>query len=243
MNNNVQQFVQNQGIGTVIAALLRTNQYKRAAYYSDPGQFQAPTYEYKGLPLIMSIKTQEAYQLQADAPQHPIETGAVVSDHVILRPIRLELGFEVNNLDGIGPRANLAKLALDVAIEVWKSRDLFDIVTTHYYLKNMVCLQLTPENIAPEWGALRFRATFQQMSLVSLESKTFDPDNVMGGALKPSPQQSDSQLAATAPGGPANGKSVTAPGSRRLKGITQVVKSTDIYTPLSNAFFGRARGF
>ena len=204
------QVIQNQGIGTVIGALIKFTSKLNDNYISDPGQFQTQLYQYQGYPVPMTARMQESYQFEAEVTQNAIETGAPITDHVILRPVRIDLSFEVGNADGVGEDALLAAKALDEAIRIWKRRKYFDLVTTHRYLKDMVCISLRPENQAPEWGALRFRATFQQVSFATLKTAKYDPDNVRGGAQDQVGPGSDAAQAAGQSGGPANGGSATS---------------------------------
>ena len=240
----VAQLVSNQAIGTVIAALLQMRKYSRAATIPQTGEYQVPTFQYPGYAVAMTARTQEAYQLQADVTQHASEDGTIFSDHVILRPIRLDLDFEVSNSDGLGPDAYLAQQALAQAISIWENRQRFDLLTTHMWLRDMVCLSLRPENEAPEWGKLRFRATFQQAKPVKLQTVSYDPKNVLGGTPPDSPATpGDASNAVVPTSGPANGLSVVD-ASTPTRGVITQATTSNLFAPLTNAFpLSRAGGF
>lgn len=182
------QFVQNQVIGSVIAAVLKTVKYKRATKPPKAQQFNPATYWYGNIFPVHTI-TQEAYEFMADTTEHPVETGCIFSDHVILKPIRLNVTFEISNYDGLGKDAEKAKYALSCFHDAWKSRQPMALLTTHMLLDNMVLIGFQPENNAPEWGKLTIRATFKQVSLAALESVRFTPNQVQGDSTGNSTKQ------------------------------------------------------
>lgn len=202
------QPIENQAIGTVIGLLIKTSKYKRAAKIPDgDNNYLPPTYYLSGtIPIPMTAITQEAYEYRAEVTEHPVESGAVFSDHAILKPLRIEIEFETGNYDGLGQKAKLARQALDKALQVVKARQLVSLLTTHRMIENAVCLSIRATNAAPEWGTLRFRATFQEVSLVTLERSKYPAENVQG-----EPQTNKATNAAVFPGGPVTPKSAAAP--------------------------------
>ena len=206
-------------LGTVVAALItaRAQALAMAQSFSTDlalassfaGPFKVPQYYYDGFPVWMTAKTQEAYTFQSDMTENVMEDASVTSDHVILKPIRLELNFEVCNIDGLGSNALMATRALEAAINVWKSRQPFTLMTTHKLLENMVCVGLSPENEADKWGALSFRASFKQANYSTVQTVPYNPANVYGAGIN---TQLDTSiygpLSRVQPPGPANGGSV-----------------------------------
>jgi hypothetical protein len=196
------QMVSNQSTGMVIAAVLSRVKYKRASKLPQGNNNYIPPEYWLGNVIPMSAILQEAYQYRAEVTEHAVESGVIFSDHVILRPVRLEVEFEVSNYDGLGSDAQSAKDSLDLAIGVWENRQPFTIMTTHRLLENMVCLELHPVNEAPQWGKLHFRATFQQIKLVQLQTVQFPAAQVQGLSEVNSQAQ---------PGGPNTGLSAASP--------------------------------
>lgn len=176
------QPISNQVVGTVVAAVLKAQVYKRATPPPQPGEFTPPSFHLNYMvPMVrITALTQEVYEAHAEVTQHAVEDGTPFSDHVILRPLRFEMSFEVSNYDGLGSDAQLAKKALDNMLQVWRNRRLFSLLTTHRLLENVVCLSLQVTNDAPEWGRLTFRATFQEVKLVTLQSAAFPKERVQG---------------------------------------------------------------
>ena len=202
------QPISNQVVGTVIAAILKRQVYQRAATPSLPGSYTPEKFylNYMNPMVAVSTVTQEAYEAHAEVTQHPVEDGSVFSDHVILRPLRFEMTFEVSNYDGFGTEAISAKQTLDNMLKVWRARQLFSLLTTHRLLENVVCLSISATNDAPEWGRLSFRATFQEIRLVPLQSQTFPRDRVQGVSATVSSGTGQVDLLPQ-PSGPATPKS------------------------------------
>lgn len=168
--------------------------------------------------ILVDARLQETYNYQAEATQHAVESGVVFSDHVILRPVRVDLSFEVTNFGGVDKPTK----ALTDAVLIWARRMVKDLVTQHRVMKNMLCISIQADNSVPEWGRLAFRATFQQIKFVSLQTVKYPSSQVKG--------------AVTATGGPATGNSAQSPSSSGTQTPKQVVK------PASKAGIFKAGG-
>lgn len=133
----------------------------------------------------ITVVTQEAYSYDADITNHAVETGTNLQDHVVLNPIKVDISFEISNFesrfsnsfdaenDTVVATENLyptAKEMFDKLDILWKERRPITLQTTHRQLKNMVLRSFHPVNRVPEWGALIVRASFQQVSFVTLQS-------------------------------------------------------------------------
>jgi len=134
-----------------------------------------PQYWPAGIPI--TTRLQETYTYQAEVTRHAVESGSIMSDHVILQPVRIDLSFEVSNFAGNGQ----AKKSLDDFVKLWSSRKLFDLVTEHRIVKDCVCVAIQADNSVPEWGKLAFRALFQQSKFGSLEVTKYPASKVIGG--------------------------------------------------------------
>lgn len=130
-----------------------------------------PTPFIAGIPI--TTRMQEATSYKADVTQHAVESGAILSDHVILHPILLELSFDVTNWD-----KDYAKQAQELLEQLFFKRTPIDLQTEHKQLSNMVMTSLQIDNSAPQWGKLNCRASFQQLSFVTLETEAFPAKKV-----------------------------------------------------------------
>lgn len=130
-----------------------------------------PTPFIAGIPI--TTRMQEATAYKADVTQHAVESGAILSDHVILHPILLELSFNVTNWD-----KDYAKQAQQLLEQLFFSRTPVNLQTEHKQLSNMVMTSLQIDNSAPQWGKLNCRASFQQLSFITLETEAFPAKKV-----------------------------------------------------------------
>ena len=116
-----------------------------------------------GVPV--TTRLQEGYTYAADVTEFPVETGVFYEDHVILRPVRIDLVFEVSNWEKGNP-----KHALELLEDMYSSRKPVDLLTEHKKISNMILLSLNAETKMPEWGKLVFRASFQKIHLIALQA-------------------------------------------------------------------------
>lgn len=117
-----------------------------------------------GVPV--SVRKQESYVLQADITTHAMEQGALLSDHVIIQPARVDLVFEVSNWEpGHGEHV------LDLFEDMFRSRALVELVTEHKKLENMVMISFQSDNNDDVWGALKCTASFQQVRFVEIATE------------------------------------------------------------------------
>ncbi len=162
--------------GSVVGILLRQKALLHQQYI-DPilDQFgllaKNPHPFIAGIPV--STRKQEATTYKADVTEHAVESGAILSDHVILQPIRLELSFDVTNWD-----KNYARRTRELLERLYFERAPIDLQTEHKQLPNMVMTSLNINNAAPQWGKLDCRASFQQLSYVTLETEAFPSKKV-----------------------------------------------------------------
>jgi len=162
--------------GNVVAMYVR--QLMRSKALQAGMQFKArqdglasmnPQYK-QTIPYIADIpvttRLQETYSYQADVTSHAVESGALFNDHVILHPVRIDLSFEVGNWE-----PGWAEYALDLLEAAWRGRQPVELVTQHKKLPAMLITSLQADNSVPEWGKLAFRASFQEIKLVALQSE------------------------------------------------------------------------
>ena len=172
---------------------------------------QKPQYWPAGI--AIDTRLQETYSYHADVTRHAVESGVIFSDHVILQPVRVELSFEVTNFDGL----DRPKKALTDFIKLWMNRKVFDLITEHRILENMLCTSIQADNSLPAWGKLAFRASFQQIKFVSLQTVRFPSNKVQGGgAVTGGPANGNSSQSATSSG---TQNPTTSPKSSGKKGL------------------------
>lgn len=136
-----------------------------APYVQNPMPFIA------GIPV--TTRQQEAFSYQADVTDHTVEDGSIVSDHVILKPLQLELSFEISNWE-----KSYAKYSFELLESLFTSRTPVDLLTEHKQLTNMVMTSLHTDNSSPVWGKLSCRASFKQLKFITLETVAFSSAKV-----------------------------------------------------------------
>ena len=176
--------------GDIVTILIRQSMrlkalQSRGAYDATAGgltslknQLRNPVTFLAGIPI--TVLQQESYQYQSDATRYPVEKGAIVSDHIIQYPVRIDLSFEISNWE-----EGTAIYAMDLLEALWSSREPFDLMTWYKKFSNMVLVHFQAANSVPEWGKITGRATFQQIKLGMLESEPyngkFSPTEKTGG--------------------------------------------------------------
>ena len=217
--------MKNEVVGTIIGAAIRRNMARKRTNLAPQEtlhEYSLPVYYLHLIPMHAII--QECYEYQAEATRHAVESGVNFSDHMILYPLRFEVEFEVSNADGLGSNARFSADSLEVARQVWEKRELFSLQTTHRLLENVACLGLRVTNAAPEWGKLRFQATFQEIKLVTLQTQRFPSGQVQGAPQVSSSAQSFQSSAQ--PSGPVTGKSAASPSKAVKRNVQSTVESS-----------------
>ena len=110
-----------------------------------------------------------------------MESGATVTDHVILKPVTLAVTVAMTNA---GDGADAARDAFESFVEMRKAREPVEVITEHSIYTNMVITSLTPTHSAPYKGALEIGITFQQVNFVELQSVGRSPSTLKGSAKK-----------------------------------------------------------
>lgn len=178
-------------VGGVVTGVLLKSQLALATakFYQrrtpQPGSYVQPNLELlksSRFYIPISTRTQESYQLQSEITQHAIEDASIVSDHIILRPIRIDLVGSVANWNGPSDASD----CLNALMDLWKSRELVTVMTLHKSFDNMACVAIQADNTVPMWGALDFKASFQQVSMLKLESGKYKP---VANKKAPEPQK------------------------------------------------------
>jgi hypothetical protein len=148
-------------------------------------EYQQPDVYIGVIPI--SVKKQEAWAYQADVTQHAVESGAILTDHVILHPVRVDISFEVTNWD-----LALPQRAHDLFVQLWSDRTPLELQTTQGILKDMILTSYQATNAIPNWGSLEARASFTQIKFINLEVNKITPQQVTTTELTGGPDVSKS---------------------------------------------------
>lgn len=144
----------------------------------------------------------EVHEAEAEATEHPVETGVVVADHVILKPRRYRMEGLVTNapiglslvalqkrwtalrtsdpsIDAPFAAERLSAVAFATLNGLLEAREFVTVVTPLAKYSDLVLVALSFPRDAHTGDALRFSATFKQVRKVTaseVQVQTFSPD-------------------------------------------------------------------
>lgn len=126
----------------------------------------------------VSVLMSESHNLSSSITKLPMESGAQVTDHVILEPDEVSVVFTMTN-------ASNGKDAARDAFETFKkmrdSRELIELATEHRVYSDMVIVGVSPMHQSPYKGALNVTIHLQQINFVRLQSVGRDPGSLRKG--------------------------------------------------------------
>jgi hypothetical protein len=138
--------------------------------------------------LTLDASISESHESTNDVTTHPIESGALITDHVIKKPqtIRIEgivsntpIGFGLKQLTAFAgktlpfPReAGPAQEAYETLMRLRESKTPITVVTALQEYDDMVIESLTFPRDAGSGDALRFTANLVQVQVVDIKTET-----------------------------------------------------------------------
>ena len=139
----------------------------------------------RGGPLVagveVSVLISEAHQLAAQPTKNAIESGALMSDHVIIQPYAVSIVYEASNA---GNGAMVAKDVFETFKNMLEARELLELITEHYAYDNMVLTSVSPLHAAPYKGRLQCTATLERVNQIKIETTGRNPKSLKGTASK-----------------------------------------------------------
>jgi hypothetical protein len=113
----------------------------------------------------INVRISESHNRTAEVTEQTLESGAVVSEHVILAPKTVTVIYEQTNARNGRMLAQDAYTALN---KIWAARQPVRLVTEHSIYKDMILESLTSLHQAPNLSALQFTATLKQVNWATL---------------------------------------------------------------------------
>lgn len=115
------------------------------------------------------LTIEERHERSAEVTQHPIESGAQVSDHVILSPERVMLtGFVSDSgVAVLGSQPGSTQSAFETLEAAWRKREPVSLVTGYKTYQDMVITRLNLPRNRPE--SMRFDMELQHVTILSSE--------------------------------------------------------------------------
>ena len=136
----------------------------------------------RGGPLVagveVSVLVSESHNLSASATKLSLESGAQVTDHVIVNPDDISVVFAMTNA---GNGSDTARDVFETFKRMRDDRELVELTTEHHVYEDMVIIGISPLHQAPYKGALNVTLRLQQINFVRLESVGREPRNLGQG--------------------------------------------------------------
>jgi len=120
-------------------------------------------------PFNATVTLEEIASDDLEITQHPVQQGAMITDHAYLKPATVSIKIMFNAADA--PLAETyAKLR-----QLQASREPFDVVTGKRAYKNMLFKSLGQTNDAQTENVLSISAELQEIFIVQVETTTVPP--------------------------------------------------------------------
>lgn len=135
---------------------------------------------------------EEQHELRSSKTDYPLESGVLISDHLVTLPKRLTLTGFVSDLivpasAVLSDHTTRAELAWQKLQELHESRRLVDVVTVLGEYSDMAIMRLMAEVNERSGQSLRFTMELEEMQLRDVESFAFVPVDVYTSFAGPSP--------------------------------------------------------
>lgn len=131
--------------------------------------------------LTFDATFQEDHTAELEVTDNPIETGALVSDHAFMRPLRVEITAGVSDIltpsgnPAYGGGSGRAQTAYQLLTELQKSAEPFIVQTGLKVYENMVCESIRTAQERDSAHILYFTASLREVLIVETESTTYPP--------------------------------------------------------------------
>lgn len=181
--------------------------------------------------LVFDAVFEETHESELEVTDNPVETGAVVSDHAFMKPLKVTLSAGVSDTslkywqsaggtgqdawtkqDGDDPFASdsgRVRRAYELLTELQALAEPFDVQTGLKLYSNMVCTSIRTSQDKETAGALLFTATLREVIIVYTQVVSYPPRKA--GTTK-------RQAGAKKDKGEQQGKEVTEPPKKQSLG-------------------------
>ena len=135
--------------------------------------------------IAIDVKKSETHTLNATPTNFAVESGATVSDHIVLNPEKVEISFEISNKDFEGFSYGIrAATIYQIMRQRLQSRSLNTVVTRHHLYTDMALIDLPVENTGPFNGRLIGKMVFQKINRPKLKVVEVPESNLPEGDIQ-----------------------------------------------------------
>ena len=123
----------------------------------------------------------EDHTSDLEVTDNPIETGALVSDHAFMLPLRVQITAGVSDIltpsgnPAYGGGSGRAQTAFQLLTELQKAAEPFIVQTGLKVYENMVCESIRTSQDRDSANILYFTASLREVLIVETESTTYPP--------------------------------------------------------------------
>lgn len=119
--------------------------------------------------IIPDVRKSETHKYSSDVTEFAVESGAILSQHVIQKPVEVSLQFNETNGGKSSTSGGVSNSEMfDKLVQIWEKKIPVSIVTEQKEYKNMVISSLPIMHKQPYRGALQIMVDFVQLK----EAKT-----------------------------------------------------------------------
>lgn len=131
--------------------------------------------------LVFDATFVEDHTSELEVTDNPIETGALVSDHAFMKPLRLSITAGVSAVllpsgnPDFGTGEERPTTAYELFSELQKEREPFDVQTGLRIYENMMCINFQARQDKDTAGIFYFTAQLREVLIVDTETTTYPP--------------------------------------------------------------------
>lgn len=131
--------------------------------------------------LVFDATFVEDHNSDLEVTDNPIETGALVSDHAFMKPLRLSITAGVSEVllpsgnPDFGNNTERPTTAYELLSELQKEREPFDVQTGLRVYENMMCINFSASQNKDSSGIFYFTAQLREVLIVNTETTTYPP--------------------------------------------------------------------
>lgn len=136
----------------------------------------------KGMALLgvtPNMKQNEKHSWENIITSNTIESGAEIQDHMVITPLRISETFIVSFLGSFGPRDALKTTPIVYSLmELRKTKQIIDVVTSCGVYKNMAIVGVEAEMIEGTVNSVRCTISFQEIMKASVEESAVSSSTI-----------------------------------------------------------------
>lgn len=131
--------------------------------------------------LVFDATFVEDHTSELEVTDNPIETGALVSDHAFMKPLRLTITAGVSEVllpsgnPDYGDGAERPTTAYELFSALQQEREPFDVQTGLRIYENMMCINFQSRQDKDTAGIFYFTAQLREVLIVDTETTTYPP--------------------------------------------------------------------